>query len=164
MTALSADLVRERFDYDPVTGNLRRKGPRATAAGSSCGTRNSKGYLQVSIGNRIYLVHRVVWLHVTGQWPTAQIDHINGDKADNRWTNLRDVTAQVNSQNQRRAQPHNKVGLLGVVKINRPLRRPYRAMLVVNKTAVYLGMHATAEAAHAAYVTAKRVHHEGCTL
>jgi hypothetical protein len=59
----------------------------------------SKGYRAVAIYGRKYLVHRLVWLYCYGEMPKNTIDHINGDKLDNRIENLRDVTNQENHKN-----------------------------------------------------------------
>jgi hypothetical protein len=97
---------------------------------------------------------------MTGAWPAGQVDHLNGARTDNRWTNLREATAAVNSQNQRVAYPRNKSGFLGV----RAFRAGWTAQITVARKQVYLGNFSTPEAAHEAYVKAKRELHAGCTL
>lgn len=59
---------------------------------------NASGYRQVKIDGVLYSVHRVVWLYHTGEWPKNTIDHIDGNKHNNRIENLRDVSQRVNSQ------------------------------------------------------------------
>lgn len=88
------------------------------------------------------------------------IDHINGDKLDNRALNLRLATVKANAENQTRAHPRNKVGLLGV-----SLRRgKFRALIQHNGKRMALGTFDTAEAARERYVQVKRVLHKGSTL
>jgi hypothetical protein len=71
------------------------------------------GYLRGAIFSRPYLAHRVIWAMATGAWPPDQIDHINGDRADNRIENLRAVTSAENQQNA--AMRHdNTSGVVGV--------------------------------------------------
>ncbi|MFT2211508.1 HNH endonuclease signature motif containing protein [Rhizobium giardinii] len=73
----------------------------------------AKGYRQGGILNRGYLAHRVIWLLETGDWPTHQIDHINGDPLDNRICNLRDVPNSENAKNMCVSR-RNKSGVTGV--------------------------------------------------
>jgi hypothetical protein len=99
---------------------------------------------------------------MTGLWPQNDIDHRDGDKKNNRFSNLRDVTTQVNIQNQRRATKANKSGLLGAA-FNRRLGKYVSGIGVAGRT-VYLGVFETAIEAHEAYLKAKRQLHEGNTL
>ena len=72
-----------------------------------------KGYMRIRVLGKNYAAHRVVWALAYGQWPVAEIDHINGDRADNRLVNLRSVTGAENMRNQRRSKA-NKSGHTGV--------------------------------------------------
>jgi hypothetical protein len=68
------------------------------------------------VGGKPYLQHRIATLYMTGDWP-EEVDHINGDKADNRWENLRAVDVKTNRQNERRARKSKKSGtLMGAFK------------------------------------------------
>jgi hypothetical protein len=94
------DLVREWVRYDPETGDLlwlKRYGRRE--AGAVVGTPHSKGYLMFRLRGRAYFNHRVAFFLATGRWPTT-VDHISGDKRDNRWANLREATVGQNLRNQ----------------------------------------------------------------
>ena len=99
---------------------------------------------------------------MTGRWPQKSIDHINGDGSDNRWANLRDVDQKTNAQNLREAHADNKAGLLGVHKGRKYAR--WKAAIYVDGKTKKLGLFESAEAAHAAYVEAKRLLHAGCTI
>ena len=101
-------------------------------------------------------------LWITGAWPEHDVDHINGVRNDNRWSNLREVTRTVNIQNQRIAQTRNVAGLLGVSF--EKARNKYKAGIVAGGKYHNLGRFNTAEEAHAAYLKAKRELHEGCTI
>jgi hypothetical protein len=154
--------VREVLAYDPETGQFTWRvstGPRGVA-GARAGTTNLRGYIEISLDGRKYLAHRLVWAHVYGIWPDDQIDHINGDRADNRIVNLRDVPRAINQQNLRRASKYNCSGLLGVSKHN----ARWRARIQTEGVVVRLGTFDTAQQAHEAYLAAKRQMHIGCTI
>lgn len=112
---LTAEKLRELLHYDPDTGKLTWKVRAANRVqiGDTAGSKNSQGYLQVTMQNRKLKAHRLVWLHVYGEWPKGQIDHINQDKTDNRLANLRDVTQKQNLQNKGKYQV-NTSGHTGV--------------------------------------------------
>ena len=160
--AVTCDRLKELLRYDPETGvfvwlkNPRHRAIReGNVAGSLC-----KGRLQIGIDQRFYRASRLAWLYVHGEWPKHEIDHINGDKSDNRIANLRDVSRLVNQQNIRKALRHNATGILGASRIN----RRFRAKLTTDGVSQHLGYFDTPEEAHTAYVEAKRRLHQGCTL
>ena len=158
---LTAARLRELFDYNPETGILVRKANsrRTDLIGKPVlGKPMVDGHLQVAVDGKRYLAHRLAWLHFYGRWPDAVIDHINGNPADNRIANLRDVSQAVNSQNRNGAQSNNKVGALGVNKIP----SGYRARIKPRGAkAINLGVFRTLEEAQEAYRYAKQLVHEG---
>lgn len=85
-----------------------------------------------------------------------------GKTGNNRWKNLREVTHQVNKENGRKARSDNVSGLLGVSY--QPTSGKFRAQIYTNGRMISLGSYASGEAAHAAYVRAKRKLHKGNTL
>jgi len=147
--------------YDAHTGRFTRLVRCGSSQpGSEAGCLGRQGYWVIGFDGRQYSAHRLAWLHVYGAWPAGQIDHINGDKADNRITNLRDISETSNHQNIRRPHRDNKAGFLGV----RKLGNRFTSCIHANGRLIHLGAHATAEAAHEAYITAKRQLHTGNTL
>ena len=156
---LTAEKIRELFNYDPDTGVLRWRNGRQVRGVQL--RSDGKPYLVVHVFRRLYRAHRVVWAHYHGAWPTGVIDHINGDGVDNRIENLRDTDMAVNSQNQRRARIDNKSGFLGV---ETTVAGTYQARIRTGRSRLSLGTYATPEEAHQAYLTAKRRLHEGCTI
>lgn len=112
------------------------------------------------IAGKEYVQHRLAWLYMHGRWPSGDIDHINGNRSDNRFSNLRDVATQTNSENRRCAQKNNKAGLLGVTK----RRNGYEARIRVLGRLIYLGLYDTPERAHEVFLQAKRERHAGCTI
>jgi hypothetical protein len=161
---VTCEELRSLLSYDGSSGLFTWRGARSQLrAGSPAGQiwekRRSK-YWVIRIRRRLYQAHRLAWLYVHGSWPLHQIDHIDGDGLNNAIANLRDVPARVNSENRRRAKPSSKTGLLGVFVAG----RRYGAQITVRGVNHNLGRFDTAEAAHAAYLGAKRELHEGCTL
>lgn len=162
MAPFDAEWLRAAFHYDPLTGVFLRRTPvKGARVGDVVGTRD-KGYLKVVIRYKPYALHRLAWLYITGEWPLHEIDHINGISDDNRFANLRDVPRRVNAENMRSARSHNKLGVQGV-KLH-PKSGRYEAYIRVHGKYKFLGCHDSAVAANAAYLTAKRSMHEGCTL
>lgn len=164
---LTQDRLKSRLTYDPQTGVLRRRSDltgRFKGKGKPVGAL-SHGYLTTRIDGKIYPVARLAWLYMTGMRPDGVIDHINGDRQDNRWDNLRCVSQQVNTENQRRARSDNLTGFLGVThawRVNKS--NPYAAAIYTNGQAKHLGYFSTPEKAHEAYLSAKRHIHEGCSI
>lgn len=75
---------------------------------------NVDGYRKGYICGEVHSAHRVIFAMVTGIWPAGQVDHINGDRSDNRPENLREVTNRQNARNQKRFRT-NTSGVSGVV-------------------------------------------------
>lgn len=165
---LTQDRLKELLSYDPETGVFRWKSARTSSirAGRQAGYLNATGYRTVVLDKRKHWEHRLAWLYVHGKWPEHYIDHINGVKDDNRICNLRDVTKQLNQQNEKRARSSSKSGFLGVTHVKRHLKlaKPFAARIWFDKKLHSLGHYATAEEAHAVYVDAKRKLHAGFAL
>lgn len=161
---LTADYVRQIFNYDTDSGLLtwRIRTSNRIQLGAQAGNRDHYGYLKVCVSYRYYKVHRLIWLHVHGVWPTKQIDHIDRDKLNNRIANLRDVSQSVNQQNRFRARTDNASGFLGVTRHSASKR--WQTQIDVNGRRHYLGLFDTPEAAHAVYLDAKRLLHSSCTI
>jgi len=142
------------FKYDSTTGHITRiKSAGNVKAGSLCNTLSSKGYVRIFFNGSRYLAHRLAWLFTYGYWPENQVDHINGNKTDNRISNLRCVNTSTNCTNQRAARINNKLGIQGVHLIKSSGR--FRAICSVNKRTHHLGVFDTAEEASIAYETFK---------
>jgi hypothetical protein len=97
---------------------------------------------------------------MTGSIP-EKVDHISGERADNRYANLRPATDRMNAQNQRRPHREKRSGLpLGVEGVG----DRYRSQIGTRGKKLHLGTFDTPEAAQCAYIEAKRCIHEGSTL
>ena len=153
--------LKRVLSYDATSGQfiwLAKIGH--SQVGELAGSRHSEGYWQVWIGGHQYMAHRLALFYVYGCWPSHDVDHINGQRDDNRLANLREVSRGQNMQNQRRPRSNNKTGFLGVV----PNRKRFAAQICVAGKTTCLGTFDTPEQAHAIYVEAKRRIHECCEI
>lgn len=150
--------------YNAITGVFTwAYGRRGVSRGAIAGSLGFDGYWRIKINRKVYAAHRLAWFLTHGQWPSVEIDHINGNKLDNRIVNLRQADRSVNSQNKRTAQANNlSCGLLGVTWNKQHLR--WQSKLMVKKKAVHVGYFDSPEEAHAAYIAKKRELHAGCTI
>ncbi|CAL1778372.1 HNH endonuclease [Acinetobacter phage vB_AbaS_Silvergun] len=152
MNRIDIDRLTSLLRLDPVTGNLHWKVCRQSGSevGDIAGWLDGGRYLRVEVDGVRLTAHRAVWALHYGDWPPddKQIDHINGDKTDNRPCNLRLAT---NSQNQinTRVRPGTRSGLKGVDWINRVGK--WRAKIMVNKKNIHIGYFADKNEAHEAY-------------
>lgn len=158
---ITADLIRELIDYDPDAGTFtwRERSRRffkndqqyktwnSLFCGKAAGSVNKhKGYLMITLFYRHYASHRLAWLYVTGEWPSNVIDHIDHDRLNNRFSNLRDIDRTQNSQNMSR-QSKRSNQTMGVLW--RKNRQVWIAKIVVQKKEIYLGTFKTQEEAAA---------------
>jgi hypothetical protein len=159
---LNLDRLKELLHYDPETGVFTRRISRTSApAGTVAGSKHDGGYLTIWIG-KAHKAHRLAWFYVHGRWPIACIDHIDGNRANNRIANLREATHADNAQNIRRAYSNNiSSGLLGVYW---HAAGKWQAKITVNGRAKSLGLYDTRECAQVAYISAKARLHPFQTL
>ena len=149
--------LKEVLGYNPETGVFVWLAARGNAiAGAVAGSTDGNGYRSVAIDGRRYLMHRLAWLYVWGEFPPCAIDHRDHDKANNRIANLRAVNGSQNQQN-RLLQANNKSGYRGVVW-NKGVAR-WQSSIQVNGTRTHIGLFDTPESAYAAYqAAAARMH------
>ena len=83
--------LQETFQYDPNNGRLRwRKAPcNRVRVGAIVGRTHENGHIEVRFDNRLFMAHHLVWALHYGQLPDRALQHVNGNKADNRINNLR---------------------------------------------------------------------------
>ncbi len=141
---ISADRLRDLFDYDPTTGVLKRK-----RTGKLLYADSGHGYPRIWVDGQMYLAHRLAWLHFYGEWPCGQLDHRNRVRTDNRIANLRLATQGENRANEN-SRP-NKSGLRGAYLMGGRRAKPWMARVIKDGKRFHLGYYASAAEAHAAY-------------
>lgn len=159
---MTPEYCRELFNYDPKTGVFTwrvAKGPRGRP-GALAGSPQGDGYLQVQVDGRKYLLHRLAWSYVRNEEPPKLIDHIDGNRRNNIFANLRPADRSINSQNIKRHRSDNLAGLLGASKNG----NGWKAAINLHGKRTYLGTFKTPEEAHEAYLNAKRQLHPANTL
>jgi hypothetical protein len=146
--------LRELLHYDPATGELRwlKRVSRPTNVGDVAGTVEINGYRKITIEGRQYSGHQLAWFYMTGKWCPGYIDHRDGDRANNRWDNLRRATPSQNCANRRRAR-NNRCGFKGVTRTE---SGRWCAGIHKQGRRYHLGIFSTPQEAHAAYAGAAR--------
>jgi hypothetical protein len=163
------DLVRQLLHYDVASGVFAWK-PRPRSmfrneqnfrlwntryAGKAAGTINPAGHLRVAVGHIQYHAHRLVWLYMHGEPVPDVIDHIDHNKLNNRFTNLRAATKLQNGANSGKRK-NNTTGIKGVGLLP---HGSYRARIMFNGKDIALGRFKTLEeAAKARFEAATRLH------
>lgn len=161
-------MVMQLFSYDPETGKFWRIARQTRsreivaldAPEEVMG--KSSGYVRLSLFGKSLYAHRLAWLITHGRWPVEMIDHINGNRSDNRIANLRECTDAENRQNWRRPKANNPHGLMGVGW--HKAAGKFTSQIQVNRKIKHLGLFETAEEAHRAYLAAKRTLHSFSTI
>ena len=148
--------LREVLEYSPESGAFIWKLSMSSTGlkGSEAGVIASNGYVKIRVDGRLYLAHRMACLYMTGDWPADLIDHIDGKRSNNAWSNLRNANKSENAQNLRKAQSNNKsTGMLGVYRSGKGDR--WGAQITINGVNHRPSFHDTPEAAHQAYLKLK---------
>lgn len=150
---ITQELLKARFTYDPESGKLvYRVCCGRCLPGREAGTIDRRGYRVVNVLGQPRAAHRLIWIMMTGAWPSDEIDHINRVKGDDRWANLRDVSKSDNIANAG-ARADSRSGARGVVRF----RKGWKAEVGVRGARYHLGVFATKEEAAAAHDLANEI-------
>ncbi len=150
--------LRRVLKYSKRTGvftwrvPIRQRG-RVAQPGDPAGSVTHEGYIRIQFGKRRFFAHRLAWFYVHGEWPTACIDHKNGVRSDNRFSNLRDVSHATNMKNSHKPRGSNPY--IGVT----PYGRRWRVYLNVGGKNKYLGSYPTPEEARDVYLAERAKHY-----
>lgn len=94
--------LRELLRYNPGTGEFYWRKSRknnSIPAGSAAGSLDGRGYVQIHINGKRWKAHRLAWVYMSGEQPVGEIDHIDGNRANNIWSNLRPASHKQNGEN-----------------------------------------------------------------
>lgn len=160
MTELTQSDVKRFFSYDLDSGEFKRirfvsNTRREYDRESPVTSKHQHGYYIAVVNGKRYRVHRLIFLYMTGNLPDGFVDHINGDRTDNRWCNLRIVQKLDNQRNQG-VRVDNLTGRTGVYWY--PPLNKYQAQITVDGKRKHLGYFQTLDQAVHARKTAESEH------
>lgn len=160
-STLTQERLKELLHYEPETGVFTWLATRGPARkGGIAGCLDPSGYFKICVLYQQNWAHRLAWFYMTGVWPDGEIDHIDLNRSNTKWSNLRDGTKTNNIQNSIRSRKSNVLGVLGVTRN----RGKFSASITVDGKKRHLGSFVTQEQAHDVYLKAKRDLHPGCTI
>ena len=148
--------LKELLHYDQDTGIFTWLISRGNIKNGKKINNSAFYYTNIKINKKSYRAHRLAWLYVYGFMPTNQIDHINGNKSDNRICNLREVTNQQNQFNSP-VRKDNKSGIKGVHWHKKQSK--WVANLHINGKQKQLGSFDNLEEAEKVISEARKLHH-----
>lgn len=134
--------IRRVFTYDPETGAFFHSVDRGRSQRYKAGDvidnvpNNTHGYIVLWAGKRAYLAHRIAWFLQTGIWP-SDIDHLDHNRTNNRFSNLREVSHQENMKNMTLYKSNNS-GVSGICIAGRNKDR-WRVTVNIGGKQTYLG-------------------------
>ena len=149
-----AERLQEQLDYNPATGVFKWKVNRVGVRAGSIAGSVTGGYRTITLDGVMYKAHRLAWKMQTGSDPLNTIDHINNDRSDNRFSNLREATRSEQGRNK---TAHGSSAFLGVSWI--ASRRKFQARITVNGRQPHLGyFNSEVDAAHAYNAAASKAY------
>ena len=158
LSALTQAKLKELLHYEPETGVFTwiESTSSRIKIGDIAGNKGVDGYIDIRIYGKLLRAHRLAYLYMTGEWPANHVDHINGIKHCNIWTNLRECTQSQNLLNIG-MRKNNKSGFKGVSWGNRD--KKWRAQAQLNGKHFSLGSYCSPELASEAYQAFATEHH-----
>jgi hypothetical protein len=155
---ITQSTLKKNLHYAPETGIftwLKNKSQRVKI-GAIAGNLQQTGYARIEIDGITYRSHRLAWLYCYGQTPEFFIDHIDGNKNNNRLENLRECTNSENMKNQG-VRVTNTSGYKGVSWHKRDCK--WAAFARINGRLKHLGYFETPKAASIAYNEFAKINH-----
>jgi hypothetical protein len=142
---LTQELVKRIFEYDPLTGVVvwRKATSSKNLIGNVAGAKTKAGYLRVRIYGKDVFLHHVIWVYMTGKIPEREIGHVDGNKTNNVWSNLREGRYNYHQHLPNRINKKiyntNKSGYTGVFWNKR--KQKWQATIMFNQKHIYLGIY-----------------------
>ncbi|HAK35511.1 MAG TPA: HNH endonuclease [Pantoea sp.] len=149
------EVVKKRLDFDPDTGMFRRRWANGKVSEWFKGSKRSNGYRAVVVAGKSMLAHRVAYAIFFGIYPDGLIDHINGDRSDNRIGNLRVVDHAENMKN-RKVELKEKKKFKGCYFDRH--KKKWRAAARINSKIYRIGDFDDQTSAHEAYLSFIKSH------
>jgi hypothetical protein len=151
---ITQERLNKLYEYNPDTGLLMSRIYNRPVG------YDHNGYLAVELEKKHIRIHRIIWMIVHGRWPEPMIDHINGNRKDNRLCNLREVTAKQNIENSTIKKTKSGLPRSGYkgVHWNKQTRK-WVAAIGHQKKTIYLGSFNYPKEGHFAYVKAAKKYH-----
>lgn len=156
---LTLSRLKQALHYDHETGVFTWKehgrGGHHRGIGRPAGSLKRSGYTLINLNQMRFRAHRLAWFYMTGAWPKGQVDHINGERNDNRWTNLR-LASQVQNSANMKPRRTNRLGIKGVRQYDGLNCTRYRSIISIGGNVRYLGSFKSLDEAKSAYLKAAR--------
>jgi len=149
-SGITSEHLKSRMTYDQKLGTFTWLNGKCS--GKIAGRIETYGYVVIYLKGRLYRAHRLAFLYMTGNWPDYEVDHIDGNRSNNSWSNLRQATRSKNNMNKK----WNGKNLKGAHWDYRT--KKWCATLKINKKSIWLGRHDTEKEAHNAYIKAAYEH------
>jgi len=154
---ITQDKLKHLLEYNKDSGDFIwiRPYKNQISKGDIAGFINDRGYLMIGIGGKSYRAHRLAFLYMEGSMPPNQVDHINHNRSDNRWCNLRHSTYAANNKNAS-IRKRNKSGCTGVHWDNNNSK--WCSKITSNGNTIHLGVYDDIEDAIRVRKEAERAH------
>lgn len=147
--------IRDYLSYNKDTGKFIwiKTNSNRVKVGTECLTKNMYGYIVIGFDKKLFLAHRLAFLFVEGKFPDYVVDHINGDREDNSWDNLRACSRKENSRNMRVIKRGSSI-YKGVCFYKKTSKRS--SQIMVDSKRIHLGLFPTEKEAALTYNDAAR--------
>ncbi len=158
MPEITQQTLKDYLNYNPCTGVWRwkRRPSHSVHVGDVAGSAKGHRYLRIRFKDKAYSAHRLAFLYMRGAWPKDEVDHIDHDKLNNRWANLREADRLMNTQNTKH-RSNNTSGVMGVSKVTiGGIYTYYKATIRADGVHIFIGCFKTLEKAAMARKQAER--------